>query len=78
MIRLELGGLGIIEGDKKRFLEEYVDERCFKQRKSYDEYYVTATTIEANLDLGLLMIIAEKFRVIVCEDAVIIGQYKNR
>jgi hypothetical protein len=78
MIRLELGTLGIIEGDQKRLLEEYVDERCFKQRKSYDEYYVTTTNIEANLDLGLLMIIAEKFRVVVCEDAVIIGQYKNR
>ena len=77
MIRLELGTLGIIEGDKKRFLAEYLDERCFKQRKSYDEYYVTVSTFEVDLDLGLLMIIAEQFRVVVCEGAVIIGNYKN-
>ena len=75
MIRLELGALGIIEGDKKRFLEEYVDERCFKQRKSYDEYYVISTNMEVNLDLSLLMIIAEQFKVVVCDDGVILDHY---
>lgn len=76
MVRVELGSMGILEGDKKRFLEEYIDERHFRQRKSYDEYYVIPTAVEVNLDLGLLMIIAERLSVRVCSDAIIISQYK--
>ena len=76
MIRLELGTLGIIEGDQKRFLEEYIDESYFKQRKNYDEYYVRVTTLEVDLDLGLLMVIADMFKVIVCSDSVILGHYR--
>ena len=72
-LRIELGSLGIIEGNKKRFLENYIDERLFRQRKSFDEYYIDVTSINLNIDLGLLMILAEQFKVIVLEDCVILS-----
>jgi hypothetical protein len=66
--------LGIIEGDDKRFLESYVDSRVFRQRKSYDEYYVDVPYIEMDVDLGLLMLISEKFKVQVFPDCVTISE----
>jgi|TARA_R110000850_G_scaffold203712_1_gene330037 hypothetical protein len=72
-LRLELGTLGIIEGDKKRFLESYIDSRLFRQRKTYDEYYIDVTAVEVNMDLGLLMILAEQFKVLVLDDCVILS-----
>jgi hypothetical protein len=72
-LRLELGTIGIIEGDKKRFLEEYIDSRLFRQRKTYDEYYINVTSVEVNMDLGLLMILAEQFKVMVLDDCVILS-----
>ena len=72
-LRIELGSLGIIEGDKKRFLEAYIDSRLFRQRKTYDEYYIDVTAVEVIMDLGLLMILAEQFKVMVLEDCVILS-----
>lgn len=71
--RLELGNLGIISGEKKRALECYVDPRAFRQRKSYDEYYVDLTNFECVLDLRDLMILAEDFEITVTEDSVVVS-----
>ncbi len=71
--RLELGVLGIISGEQRRALECYIDARAFRQRKSFDEYYVDLTNVELELDLRDLMILAERFKVIVLEDAIIIA-----
>lgn len=72
--RLELGTLGIIDGDKKRKLEDYIDSRLFRQRKSYDEYYIDVTNYNVDIEIGDLMIIAEAFKVIVLADSVIITE----
>ena len=60
----------IICGDDKRELEEYLDSRNFTQHKSYDEYYIVNNNVEINLDLGLLMILAEHFKISVGTDEV--------
>lgn len=62
--------LGIIEGDKKRALENYIDPRHFTQRKSYDEYYIDIDTIEADWSIQDLMIIADHFTVSIEPDCV--------
>jgi hypothetical protein len=74
-IRFDLGNLGIIEGREKRILECYVDERLFRQRKSYDEYYVDVSNAEVKADLSALMLLAETFKVSVGIDCVMISQY---
>ena len=71
--RLELGGLGIISGKQRRSLECYVDARAFRQRKTFDEYYVDLSNFERELGLGDLMILAEHFKIIVLEDSVIVS-----
>lgn len=73
--RLELGALGIISGEQRKALECYIDARAFRQRKSFDEYYIDLTNVELELELDLmdLMILAERFKVIVLEDAIIIA-----
>ena len=70
--RLDLGTLGIITGEEKRLLERYVDMRLFRQRKNFDEYYIDATNYEIDIDLVGLMVLAEKFRVIVLNNSIII------
>ena len=65
---LELGSLGIISGDNKRSLECYVHPAYFRQRKSYDEYYIDVTSVEIALDFNDLTILAENFKVRVLED----------
>ena len=62
--------LGIISGEKKRALECYVDSRYFTQRKSYDEYYVVADNVSADLGINDLMILAENFTVTITVDSV--------
>ncbi len=62
--------LGIIEGQKKRVLERYIDEREFRQRKSYDEYYIDLLKTKLDLDLNDLFILAEEFRVAVNNNSV--------
>ena len=54
-------GLGIISGDQKRSLECYVDSRFFRQRKSYDEYYVDVGEVKFSGGINDLMILAEEF-----------------
>lgn len=71
--RLELGSLGIISGEQRKALECYIDARSFRKRKSFDEYYVDLTNVELELDLRDLMILAERFKVVVLEDAIIIA-----
>ncbi len=62
--------LGIIEGQKKRVLERYIDKREFRQRKSYDEYYIDLLKTKLDLDLNDLFILAEEFRVAVNNNSV--------
>jgi len=62
--------LGIIEGQKKRVLERYIDKREFRQRKSYDEYYIDLLRTKLDLDLNDLFILAEEFRVAVNNNSV--------
>ena len=69
-IKLDLSAIGIIEGDDKRALENYVDVRCFDQRKNYDEYYINTDNHELIIDIKDLMILAENFIVKVGSDAV--------
>ena len=71
--RFELGTIGILEGDRKRILENYIDERLFRQRKNYDEYYIDVTNYEVDVELGDLMLLGETFKVVVLEDAIIIA-----
>ena len=71
-VKINLDGLGIIEGDQKRLLENYVDERLLTQRKQYDEYYVNIAVLEIEIDIRDLMILAEKFKVTVLESGVTI------
>ena len=62
-IQLEMGAIGIIEGQHKRSLECYIDERLFTQRKTYDEYYLSSKSETVELGLQDLMILAESFKV---------------
>jgi len=71
-VKINLDGLGIIEGDQKRLLENYVDERLLVQRKQYDEYYVQLAVLEIDIYIRDLMILAEKFKVTVLEGSVTI------
>ena len=65
---LELGSLGIVDGDSKRKLENYVNPQFFRQRKTYDEYYIDVTNVEIDLDFNDLTILAEDFIVKVLHD----------
>ena len=71
MIKLDLSYLGIIQGDNKRALEDYVDPSYFKQRKSYDEYTIDKQYVFVFYRcIGDLMLLAENFKVIVYQDSV--------
>ncbi len=59
--KVHLSRLGIISGESKRLLEDYVDTRCFSQYKSYDEWVVDWSDIELDLDLRDLFILSERF-----------------
>lgn len=74
-INLDLSRLGIIDLDQKRALECYIDERLFRQRKSFSEYYVDSQGVELEIDIKDLMILAEKFSVMVNYDSVILEEY---
>ena len=62
--------IGIIEGDDKRALENYVDSRFFRQRKQYDEYYIDVDDVDLKLDVNDLRILADNFKVQVFSDYV--------
>ena len=70
MIKLELGGLGIIDTGERIALEDYVDSRAFRQRKQFAEYYVDWQDVNLELDIRDLMILAERFKVTVHEQSV--------
>lgn len=55
--------LGIIEGYKKRVLENYIDGRFFIQRKSYDEYYVEIEDIELSWTINDLIELSNYFNI---------------
>ena len=74
MIKLELS-LGIIDEDQKRTLEDYIDTRFIRQRKSYSEYYVDINGVTLDLDIKDLMILGEQFKVLVHSDSVTIEEY---
>mgnify|MGYP003646193876 CR=1 FL=1 len=61
--KLHFERLGIISGESKRLLEDYVDTRYFSQRKSYDEWVVDYDEIELSLDLKDLFILSERFEI---------------
>lgn len=71
---LYLGCLGIISGDEKRFLEKYVDPNIFRQRKSFDEYYIDESKVDVDLSLTTLMALSEWFKVSVHSDHVSLTQ----
>ena len=55
--------LGVISGESKRLLENYIDTRLFSQRKSYDEWIVDYDEIKLDLDLKDLFILSERFEI---------------
>jgi len=57
--------LGIITGEQKRALEQYIDSRFFSQRKSYDEYYVDIDVVQIEITVNDLLILAENFKITV-------------
>ena len=69
-MKLYVGCLSLISGDEKRFLETYLNPVLFRQRKSYDEYYVDVSEVEVNLSLAELMKLSEWFDVTVHSDHV--------
>ena len=69
LVNLEVG---IITGDEKRALEVYVDERAFRQRKSYDEYYCDWKEVELELTLNDCFILSNTFHILVEIDSVTI------
>jgi hypothetical protein len=77
MTKLEVGGMGIVTGDEMRLLESIVPGCDFKQRKSYDEYYVISDTITLDLELWQLMVLGELFTVTVHADSIEIDRSKS-
>ncbi len=72
--RFELGSIGIIAGDNKRILENYTGNNIFRQRKSYDEYYVDVTNCEVEIELDDLMRLSRTFIIAVWVDALILTE----
>ena len=66
--------LGIISGEQKRIIEPYLDARLFRQRKTYDEYYVDIDVIEGNFSIRDLMILAEGFDIEVKSNRIVISE----
>lgn len=62
--------VGIITGDQKRVLECYIDARFFRQRKSFDEYYVDVDIVEFDHGINDLMILASEFSVSVTSNSI--------
>ena len=66
--------LGIIEGDKKRALENLIGSSYFTQRKSYDEYYFNESKLNVCWGLGELMSLAEHFKITIGSDRIYFEQ----
>ena len=71
-MRFELQ-MGIINGNVKRKLEDYIDTRLFRQRKDFDEYTIDETSIEFNATISDLMILAESVKVRVLDDCIMLS-----
>ena len=71
-VSINVDGLGIIGGDAKRFLEQYIDMRSFEQRKSYDEYYVNASNDKYMLNIDDLSEMSSYFSVSVDHSGVVL------
>ena len=72
LITLDATGIGIIDGDSKRMLQSYVDERIFRQRKSYDEFYMDENMFVLELDIDDLMRLSRMFTINVLQNSVTI------
>lgn len=66
--------LGLVSGDHKRWLEDYVDPSLFIQRKNYDEYTLKRDFTTATLDLTDFRNIAEYFKVTINIDTINISE----
>ena len=64
---------GIIEGCVKRALIDYIDERLFKQRKNYDEYTLTVNSLDVDIELCDLFIIAENAKITILDDCLLLS-----
>ncbi|MDB4277798.1 hypothetical protein N9895_02035 [Gammaproteobacteria bacterium] len=73
-MQVELGSLGIIEGDKKRALEDYIHPSYFRQRKTFDEYYLMVSNLDINIDLNDMQILSENFIVRVLSECIILSE----
>ena len=63
--------IGIIQGDEKRHLEDYLDAIFFDQRKDYDEYYINVKEVEfVDVTLQDLMYLSERFKVVILNDVI--------
>lgn len=73
-VLMKFDELGIISGDQKRHLEDYLDARFFSQRKEFDEYYIDIQEVDfENINIQDLMYLAEKFKVKVTESLIILN-----
>ena len=70
--KVDLYALGIIDLEQKRALECYVDERLFRQRKSFSEYYIDVRSVDVVIDIRDLMILSEQFDITISCDSVIL------
>lgn len=69
---------GIIVGEDKRILEQYVDPDNFKQRKSFDEYYIEERFVclkpDITLSVELLRTLSKDFHVRVFTDEIVLSE----
>ena len=72
LITIDLGQLGIVDLAQKQALECYIDERLFRQRKSFSEYYIDTNEVKLSINIKDLMILADQFDVVVSYDSVIL------
>lgn len=70
LITLDATGIGIIDGDSKRLLQLYVNETIFRQRKSYDEFYMDQNMFVLDLDIDDLMILSRCFNIEVFQKSI--------
>lgn len=70
LITLDATGIGIIDGDSKRLLQLYVDETIFRQRKSYDEFYMDQNMFVLDLDIDDLMRLSRCFNIEVFQKSI--------
>ena len=70
LITLDATGIGIIDGDSKRLLQLYVNETIFRQRKSYNEFYMDQNMFVLDLDIDDLMRLSRCFNIEVFQKSI--------